>query len=135
MEPAPLLFEGLTGDEVLDLPDEQLRELLLTGEALVLRVGTAEVLGQFRVKGDALILELAGIEGGGEGVLPGLAALASRYARREGLHFVEWRVHAVHCAQPNLRLRRMLERRGFEIREVEGVGECFWLRVPVKPNA
>ena len=134
MEPVPLLFEGLTAGEVLALPDEHFSQLLLTGEPLVLRIGTAEVLGRFRVMGDTLILELGQIESGGEGVLPGLAALASRYAVREGLRFVEWRVHAVHCARPNLRLRRMLERKGFQIRQVDGVGECFWRRVEVTPG-
>lgn len=66
----------------------------------------------------------AQIDGGGEGVLPTIAALAARYVQREALGFLEWRIHAVHCANPNLKLRRVLERRGLQIREVEGV-ECY----------
>lgn len=81
-------------------------------------------------------MELAHVDGGGEGALPALASLANRYAQREGLQFLEWRVHAVHCAKPNLKLRRVLERRGFVVRELPDVGECFWLRSAVNtwPN-
>jgi hypothetical protein len=65
------------------------------------------------------------VDGGGEGALPALAALAHRYALREGLSTIDWRVHAVHCARPNLKLRRVLERRGFTVGVVAGVGECY----------
>lgn len=123
----PILFEGYTAEEVLALPDELFRGLILTDEALVVRVGSATVLGKFSLAGDALVLELAQIDQGGEGVLPALAALASRYAESAGLHAVEWRVHAVHCTQPNLRLRRLLELRGFQIHHIANVGECYWL--------
>lgn len=126
-----LLIEGLTPDEILALPDDQLEALVLRGEPLVFGVGSATILGEFKVSGAALLLELAQIEGGGEGVLPGLASLANRYARRRGLGFLEWRVHAIACAQPNLKLRRVLERRGFVVKDVEGSGPCYWLRVPV----
>ena len=66
-----------------------------------------------------LILELAHVDGGGEGALPTLAALASRYALRENLEYIEWRVHAVHCAEPNLKLRRVLERKSLSIRNIQ----------------
>ena len=39
--------EGLSPEEILDLPGEQLDELVFTGKLVVLRVGTAEVLGAF----------------------------------------------------------------------------------------
>lgn len=81
------------------------------------------------------MLELGHVDGGGEGALPGLAALAARYARREHLAFIEWRVHAVHCARPNLKLRRVLERRGFIVRKIDGVGECYWLRAAIESSA
>lgn len=124
-----LLFEGYTIDEVLAFPDEQFRALILTDETLVFRVGSAELLGKFKTTSDTLILELAQIDNGGEGVLPGLAALASRYAKGQELSFIEWRVHAIHCAKPNLRLKRMMELKGFQIREIDGVGECYWMKV------
>lgn len=124
-----VLIEGYTIDEVLQLSNEELRAIVLRDEPLVFRVGSASLLGRFKVAGDALVMELAHIDGGGEGALPSLASLVSRYARREHLAFIEWRVHAVHCARPNLKLRRVLERRGFVVRQVEGIGECYWLRV------
>jgi hypothetical protein len=33
---------------------------------------------------------------------------------------VEWVVHAVHCSKPNPKLKRVLERKGFIIKEVDG---------------
>ncbi|SFQ63349.1 hypothetical protein SAMN05216567_12312 [Variovorax sp. OK605] len=125
-----ILLEGYTVDEVLQLPNEEFQALVLRDEPLVFKAGSADMLGRFKVDGDALVMELAHVDGGGEGALPSVAALASRYARRQGLAFVEWRVHAVHCANPNLKLRRVLERRGFVVRNVPGTGECYWLRAP-----
>jgi hypothetical protein len=118
-------IEGLTPDEVLSLPDEMLDGLVLCGEPIVFRAGTADILGQFRVSESALIVELGHIDGGGEGVLPTLAVLAERYARLQGLTCIDWRVHALTCAVPNLKLRRVLERRGFQVVDVPGSGECY----------
>ncbi len=127
MSPArsPLLIEGYTPDEILALPDTEIEALVLHGDPVVIRAGSAEVLGRFAVLGDRLVIELAQIEGGGEGVLPALWLLAKQYANRRQLAAVEWIVHAVHCARPNLKLRRVLERRGFMIEEVPGVGEAY----------
>ena|SRR5687767_1424313 len=58
--------------------------------------------------------------GGGEGVLPAIGSLAERYARNHGLEAIEWLVHALTCAHPNLDLRRILERRGFERHDLNG---------------
>ncbi len=124
-------IEGYTVDEILELPEEQLEGLVLCDEPLVFRAGSANLLGRFRIEPSALVLELAHVDGGGEGALPAIASLATRYARRKGLQWLEWRVHAVHCARPNLKLRRVLERRGFEVRLVPGTGECYFLRSPV----
>jgi len=84
-------------------------------------------LGSFTLSSNRLIIELAQIEDGGEGVLISLASLTKRYARLNGLAEIEWIVHAVSCAKPNLKLRRVLEHRGFEVRQVEGVGEAYHL--------
>jgi hypothetical protein len=43
-----------------------------------------------------------------------------------GLKKVEWVVHALNCAEPNLKLRRVMERRGFQIIDVEGVGKAYY---------
>ena len=126
MTPATeIRIEGYTADELLAALDEETEALLFSGSALVFRAGTATILGQFAVDGDRLVLELAQIEGGGEGVLPALGALAQRYARKRGLRAVEWLVYATACAKPNLKLRRVLERRGFAIRDVPSKGECY----------
>ena len=124
-------IEGYSPDEILELPDEQLDAFVLSGVPLVFRAGTAEVLGKFKVKDDSLIVELAQIDGGGEGVLPTLTSLTQRYARRRGLKKVEWIVHALNCAKPNLKLRRVMERRGFHIVDVEGVGEAYYQVIKV----
>jgi hypothetical protein len=125
-----ILLEGFTLDEILDLPQGELADLILRDEPLVFKSGSATVLGKFKVGDATLFVELAHIDEGGEGALRALGALASRYAQREGLDWVEWRVHAVNCARPNLKLRRVLVRRGFEIRDIDGVGECYWQRIP-----
>ena len=121
-------FEGLTPEEILALPPDEIRGLILTGEPLVFRAGTAEILGAFRVTEHVLVVELAQIEGGGEGVLPALWTLAERYAGQNQLNEVEWIVHAVHCAEPNPKLRRVLERRGFVIEDIPGIGEAYHFR-------
>ena len=118
-------FEGLTADEILELPVSDVDALVFGREALVVSVGSAQILGRFSKGDDRLVVELAQIDGGGEGVLPAIGALASRLAKQRDLGIVEWQVHAVSCAEPNLKLRGMLERRGFEIREIEGVGEVY----------
>ena len=120
-----VLFEGFTAQEILSLPNEQVEQWVFTGEPLAFRVGSAEILGEFRLQGQRLVVELAHIDEGGEGVLVALGALARRFAAIRGLRAVEWIVHAIDCAKPNLKLRRVLERRGFEIEHLEGVGEPY----------
>ena len=67
-----ITIEGYTPDEVLALPDDELEALIMTGEPLAFRAGSAEILGEFRIIDACLRVELAHIEGGGEGVLPTL---------------------------------------------------------------
>lgn len=98
----------------------------VSGETLVFRAGTAEILGEFQIKGERLVVELAQIDGGGEGVLPTLTSLATRYAKQRRLKKVEWIVHALNCAEPNLKLRRVMERRGFQITDLEGIGKAYF---------
>ena len=124
-----ITIEGFTPEQILALPSEELGAYIVPGEPLVFRAGSAEILGRFWVEGGALVLELAQIDGGGEGVLLAIASLAERYARREGLTALEWRVHAIHCAHPNMKLRRVLEHLGFQVRDVAGTGECYhWVQ-------
>lgn len=96
------------------------------------RVGSAEVLGSFAVEPGLLVVELAHIDGGGEGVLIEIWSLAARLAGAWGLAEVQWRVHAVTCAAPNPRLRAALERRGFTVAE-RPTGPVYELRRSVAP--
>ncbi len=118
--PRAIKIEGFTPEEILALPSEQMDALVLTREPVVFQAGSASVLGEFKCSAHLLTVELAHIDGGNEGVLPTLWALAERYANKRGLPKMEWIVHAVNCAQPNLKLRRVLERRGFEVRTIGG---------------
>jgi hypothetical protein len=40
---------------------------------------------------------------------------------------VERIIHAVTCAQPNLKLRRVLECGGFVVENVDGIDEAYYL--------
>ncbi len=127
--PRTIDIEGLTPTELLALGEPWWSELILSDEPFVFRAGSATILGRFSVVGDRLVIELAQIDGGGEGVLPLLWGLARRLARQRGLAVIDWRVHAVNCADPNAKLRRVLVARGFTIEELEGVGEVYRLQV------
>ena len=130
--PLPRTVDVLVPDEFLSLPDEQLDAFVISGRPIVFRVGSAEILGEFKIKGESLIVELAQIEGGGEGILPALTSLAQRYAKKRDLKKVEWIVHALNCAEPNLKLRRVMERRGFQIVNFEGAGKAYYLPTDVE---
>ena len=131
MTPSPITIEGYTPEELLSLPDEQLSAWVFSGEPVTFRIGSAEVLGEFRRAGTRLTLELAQIEGGGEGVLLALWRLADRYAAQQGLSEVEWIVHALNCARPNPKLRPFLQRLGFIVEDVPGIGQAYHLVRPV----
>lgn len=122
-----VLSEGMTGDQILELPKESVQQLVLLNEPIVFRVGSATILGRFNIAGQHLVMELAQIEGGGEGILPALASLARRFAALNKLTAVEWIVHAVSCAKPNLKLRRVLDLRGFKVEQLAGVGVAYHL--------
>ena len=120
-----VLIEGMTPEALLALPKEEFDLLVLSGEVVTFRIGTAEIVGQFSREDSRLRVELGHIDGGGEGVLPTIASIADKIASQEQLAETEWIVHAVNCARPNLKLRGVLERRGFAVEEVPGVGEVY----------
>lgn len=115
-----ITVEGYTADEIVKLAQAELHSLFFSDQPLAFHVGTAEVLGQFRVVDGRLVVELAHIEGGGEGILPFLASMEERCARALHLSSVEWIVYALTCARPNSALRSLLERRGFAPDQVNG---------------
>ena len=132
MTATAITIEGHTPEELLAALTSEMEPLVFSGHPVVFQAGSAKVLGQFSCTADALIVELAHIDGGGEGVLPTLAVLAQRFAKARRIGKVEWFVYATHCAQPNPKLRRVLERRGFVVREVPGRGPCYYQAVESK---
>src|SRR3954453_8549382 len=126
-----VLIEGATPEELEALSAQELRELVFIGRPIVFKAGTASILGEFSERGSTLIVELAHIDDGGEGALTTLAAVVQRIAQRQGFQQVDWYVYATNCAQPNLKLRRVLERRGFQVAVVDGKGECYFRSVAV----
>ena len=120
-----ILIEGYTAEELLHLPEQQIDAFVLCNKPVVFRIGSAEILGQFKINNDSLIVELAHIDGGGEGVLASIWSLAERYAAKKGYESIEWIVHAVHCAKPNLKLKRILESKGFKEKSIAGIGEIY----------
>jgi hypothetical protein len=123
-------IEGLTPDEILSLSDAERADLVPLGQPVVFSAGSAEILGEVREDGDRLVVQLAHIDGGGEGVLPTITVLCQRYARLRAFGSIEWIVNAVHCARPNLKLRRVLERRGYTIETMPDRGEVYRLVEP-----
>lgn len=119
-----ILIDGFSPNEILALPDERIAAWIMVGP-IVFRVGSAEILGAIRLTADRLTIELAQIDGGGEGVLPTLWLVAERYARLRGARQVEWIVHALNCVRPNLKLRRMMEKRGFVVATLPDVGAAY----------
>lgn len=130
--PRKILFEGYTNDQILKFSSKKLKKFIFSNEPIVFKAGSSEILGEFRVTSKKLIVELAQIEGGGEGVLPSLWVLAEQYAKKQDLDEVEWIVHAVNCATPNLKLKRILEKRGFQVREIEEIGKDYHFLLELK---
>lgn len=126
MKPKLISVEGYSPDEILSLPDEQIESFVFVGEPIIFKIGSAEILGEFKIENNGLIVELAQIEGGGEGVLPLLFILAKKYARQQNLKKAEWIVHALNCAKPNPKLRPIMERKGFTIENIEGIGQAYY---------
>jgi len=119
-------IEGLPMAEVVAFSEDELDALVFVGRPVLFSIGSAEVLGEFKRADSRLTIELAQIDGGGEGVLVALARLARVFAKRLGAVEIEWIVYAVHCAKPNLKLRRILDARGFEVRRVDSDVEAYY---------
>ncbi|WMS88813.1 hypothetical protein [Pleionea litopenaei] len=119
--------EGLSVAEILEWPIEYFDELVLIDDPIVLSIGTAQVLGQFSVSSEnRLVVELAQIDGGGEGVLPTITRLSKHIARIKAISEIECIVYAVNCAEPNLKLRAYLVKAGFELKNIPRKGEVYY---------
>ncbi len=93
-------LEGLSIDELVALPDDEFEGLILTGRPVTFRAGTAEILGQFELVKSRLVVELAHIDGGGEGVLPTLVRSRGGTPRSD-----IWRRSSGWCLQSTARNR------------------------------
>jgi len=51
-----IIIEGYSPDEILALPDDQLDAFVLSARPIVFRAGTAEILSEFKVRGESLIV-------------------------------------------------------------------------------
>ena len=120
-----ILIEGYTQDELLAFEDALFDQYVFTEEPIVFAIGSASLLGQFSKTSSALKIELAQIDGGGEGVLPCLLSFARKLAKSRSFETIEWYVHAVACADPNVRLRELLERSGYVIEDRPDVGQVY----------
>jgi hypothetical protein len=92
-----VLFDGFTEDEILRRAAETIEGLIVLGEPLVFRVGSATVLGSLKLSSGRLVIELAQIKGGGEGVLLSLGSIARRYATLRNVVGVEWIALCIRC--------------------------------------
>ncbi|UTW55981.1 hypothetical protein [Kordiimonas sp. SCSIO 12610] len=122
-------IEGAMLDEILKWPEEIYDALVLIDRPIVVKVGTAEVLGQFVIESNSLVIELAQIDGGGEGVLPAINRIARRIAGLKKVDYIDCIVHAVNCVDPNLKLRSHLLKTGFQIRDLPHKGEAYFKRI------
>jgi len=126
-----LSIEGESLKDILAWPEHYFDALVLIDDPIVLKIGTAEVLGQFAVTGDQLTVELAQIDGGGEGVLPAISRIAKRVAKIKSVKSINCIVHAINCAEPNLKLRAHLEKTGFEIENVPSKGTAYVKKINI----
>ena len=126
-----ITIEGVELSEILEWSAEEFDARVLIDKPIVVNIGSAEVLGQFAIDEKTLTVELAQIDGGGEGVLPAISRIAKKIALVKDVKVIDCVVHAINCAEPNLKLRSHLERTGFTIKDVPGKGEAYFKQLPV----
>ena len=106
-------IEGVSLDALKALSSEEMDALLAFGRPVTFRMGTATILAEFNRQDRDLAINLAHIDGGGEGVLVLLWKIIVSYAREHNCLAIHWNVHALTCANPNPRLQHFLRARGF----------------------
>lgn len=126
MKKAKILIEGLEPQELISLED--LESYAVAGRPIVISVGAAQVLAEFSILEDALKVEIAVVEQGGEGVVPVLIDVIERAALSRHFSAIEWFVLARNCPTPNPKLMRVLERIGFEVLKGKSGSEFYWQR-------
>lgn len=128
-----LKIEGYTIQELNDLiGTTDFEELIFSNRPVVFNAGSAQILGQFHKIGNELHIDLAHVEGGGEGVLVSINSLTKKYAIKKGFEVINWYVNATNCAKPNLKLQRILKLKHYEVRTFENKGAVFYKKEFVK---
>lgn len=121
-------IEGVTLDELKSMPAEEVDILLRFGRPITFHMGSANILAEFNTTGDELLVNLAHIDGGGEGVLALLWKAIMGYAAERNYRVIQWNIHALTCANPNPRLQQFLRGRGFTEIDHEVHGRVLMLR-------
>ncbi len=121
-------IEGIPLESLRTLSRDEQNALLNFGTPVTFTMGTAIVLAEFNRSGNELIVNLAHIDGGGEGVLLSLWKAVETYATDRAYYGVQWNVHALTCAKPNPRLQRFLRRQGFGELDHQLYGRIFACR-------
>jgi hypothetical protein len=106
--------EGVSVDALKAMVPSDLDALLAFGKPITFQMGTATILAEFNRLDEDLSVNLAHIDGGGEGVLVILRRLIIIYAKERNYLNIVWNVHALTCANPNPRLQRFLRAQGFQ---------------------
>ncbi len=121
-----LLIDGIKPNDLVNLGG--LEAYALAGRPIVFSVGDAEVLAEFTKSEKVLLVEIAVVEKGGEGVLPVLIDTIEKAALSRYFSAIEWSVLARNCSTPNLKLMRVLEKIGFEVHRPQSGAEFYWQR-------
>jgi len=126
--------EGLSLEEWRALSIEQRNALIPLGRAITFRIGTATVLAEADECGGVLIVNLAQIDGGGEGVLLRLWKLIATWALERGCTAIRWNVFAATCVDPNPRLQQFLRSNGFDEIDDPSHGRIFARTTELHPT-
>lgn len=108
-----LEIAGLPLSQLRGMAADDLDGLMAFGRPISFDLGSASILAEFNRSGEVLLVNLAHIDGGGEGVLVVLWTLIRRYAAERVYAAIRWNIHAATCANPNPRLQKFLRRREF----------------------
>lgn len=122
-----LLIEGYSTEELSNLiGSNEFEELIFSNKPVVVNAGSAEILAQFHKEDNELHIDLAHIDGGGEGVLVSINSLAKKYALNKKITVINWYVNATNCANPNPKLQRILKLKKYEVQTFPGKGSVFF---------
>ena len=127
-------IEGVSLQALRMLPRPDQDALLSFARPISFTMGTGTVLAEFNRDGPELIVNLAHIDGGGEGVLLILWRAVRAYAAERGYRSIRWNVHALTCAKPNPRLQRFLRTHGFDEVDDPSYGPIFTRTIQVSVN-